>query len=372
MKKQNNILYNIVVFTPMLGAFAVIIKYLYDAGIFDLDFLDFMMFYAIGILLCYLCITIHIIIHEAGHLIFGLKEGYGFVSYRIGPFAFVQNDGKIEMKTYTLAGTAGQCLMSPPEMVNGEIPVSLYNWGGVLINSIVSAIGIMMAFVLPEKSLLRAAFGVFSLIGIYVAFQNGIPHIVGNVPNDGYNAEHLKDDPKAMKAFYNSLKINELLNKGIHLKDMDDSLFELPDQKDWSNPLLFSGAVSYSSRLIDQKDFSEAKKLLKKLLEKKEELVGIYRYMVIADFITLDALEKGKNADLSYFQDKKFVAFYRKMIKNSSILRTEYAINRLVNNNDEMSEKTLKSFNKLKKNYLVAAEWESDAEIIDIIQRKAN
>src|SRR5699024_5270507 len=53
----------------------------------------------------------HIIIHELGHLIFGLATGYSFVSFRVGSITIIREDGKFKNKKYSIPGTGGQCLM---------------------------------------------------------------------------------------------------------------------------------------------------------------------------------------------------------------------------------------------------------------------
>ena len=77
----------------------------------------------------YVGIYLQLIIHEAGHLVFGLLSGYRFTSFRIGSFMWMKENNKIAIKRLTLAGTGGQCLMEPPQMQDGKIPVILFNLG---------------------------------------------------------------------------------------------------------------------------------------------------------------------------------------------------------------------------------------------------
>lgn len=70
---------------------------------------------AAGLLALALAVILQILIHEGGHLIFGLISGYGFVSFRVGSLMLLKGEnGRLSFKRYFLAGTAGQCLMSPP------------------------------------------------------------------------------------------------------------------------------------------------------------------------------------------------------------------------------------------------------------------
>ena len=59
---------------------------------------------------------VHMILHEAGHLIFGLMTGYKFNSFRIASFMWIRENGKLRLKRHSLAGTGGQCLMTPPDI----------------------------------------------------------------------------------------------------------------------------------------------------------------------------------------------------------------------------------------------------------------
>ena len=56
------------------------------------------------------------ILHEGGHLVCGLLTGYRFVSFRIGSWMVQRENGRLRFHRYTLAGTAGQCLLAPPEL----------------------------------------------------------------------------------------------------------------------------------------------------------------------------------------------------------------------------------------------------------------
>ena len=56
----------------------------------------------------YAGIFLQLIIHEAGHLVFGLKSGYRFSSFRIGSFMWLEENGSLVCRKMTLAGTGGE------------------------------------------------------------------------------------------------------------------------------------------------------------------------------------------------------------------------------------------------------------------------
>ena len=99
----------------------------------------------------YAALLLQIVIHEAGHLVFGLVTGYQFVSFRIWNMMWLKKDGKIQFKRMSLAGTGGQCLMSPPDLADGKMPVLLYNFGGAIMN-LFSAASFQRSFLFPAVS----------------------------------------------------------------------------------------------------------------------------------------------------------------------------------------------------------------------------
>ena len=94
----------------------------------------FLLMFAEAMIIMYIASFVQTIIHESGHLIFGLITGYKFVSFRIGHFMFIKEKGRLKIKLYTVVGTAGQCLMMPPQW-NEKIPYRLYNLGGCIMNA---------------------------------------------------------------------------------------------------------------------------------------------------------------------------------------------------------------------------------------------
>jgi len=99
---------------------------------------------AAEIIIMYAAMLAQIIIHEAGHLVFGLFGGYRFRSFRVGSFMLIREGDKLKLRRMSLAGTAGQCLMTPPAYTE-NFPVTLYNLGGSLMNLITAVIFALLA-----------------------------------------------------------------------------------------------------------------------------------------------------------------------------------------------------------------------------------
>ncbi|MGX8680825.1 MAG: site-2 protease family protein, partial [bacterium] len=90
-------------------------------------------------------IMIHLIVHEAGHMVFGLLTHYRFSSFRIGSWMLQKNASGFHLKRFSIPGTAGQCLMVPPQDQK-NFPYVLSNLGGGLANLIVSGLSLVAYF----------------------------------------------------------------------------------------------------------------------------------------------------------------------------------------------------------------------------------
>ena len=166
-----------------------------------------------------------------------LRSGYGFVSYRLGSLMWMRENGRIVLKRFSLAGTGGQCLMSPPGGPDGDFPLMMYNFGGAAVNLATAALlGALTAIPGVRGSIVFLPLCLFGgLSALYLAAVNGIPLVLGPVPNDGWNALHLAADPQARRAFWVTLKVNELQHRGVRLKDMSAEWFALPSEEAMKN-----------------------------------------------------------------------------------------------------------------------------------------
>jgi len=89
----------------------------------------------LGLAICFsflsmaIAVVLNIMLHEAGHLVFGLLTDYKFVSYRAFSFTLIKDvQGKFKWKKYSISGTLGQCLMEPPrDFKSDNLPYFWYN-----------------------------------------------------------------------------------------------------------------------------------------------------------------------------------------------------------------------------------------------------
>ncbi len=326
-------------------------------------------FQAIVIIAAYL---LHLIIHEAGHLVAGLMSGYEFGSFRIGSIMFVKDEGKIKIKKNSVAGTGGQCLMHIPDSFGEDYPVIFYNLGGVLMNILVSLIFIVLAVVFSGYSFALSVFLMSALSGFIVAATNGIPLKLDLLNNDGSNARELYKNKEAKCAFYNQFKIIENASKGIRFRDMNENLFTMPSEEGLrDNSISASAAIFCENRLIDEGRFDEALELINKLLRGKNALVGLYKNLLVSDKITILLLKQEKlDIAKQYYDNAQYKAFAKQMATNISILRTDYAYMLLHKKDEDGAKKALEKFDAACKTHPYQPDIDSEREIIELIKAK--
>ena len=191
----------------LLGGICGMLMVLYG-GLFDYESSEISLAaFAVLFVSMYIAMYIQIAVHEAGHLVFGLATGYEFCSYRLGKLMWVKQNGKLSFKRYSLSGTGGQCLMSPPEIKDGKMPVVLYNLGGSIMNLFAAAVSVILFLLLRDAPVVSTIFLMSTVIGVFFAALNGIPMRLGTIDNDGYNALSIRKNENSMRSFYIQLKI---------------------------------------------------------------------------------------------------------------------------------------------------------------------
>lgn len=300
---------------------------------FSIGFLDARHFEKAGVsgvewilvfLVIYAAFHLQVIFHEAGHLLFGLLSGYKFVSFRVNNFMIYKKQGKFHVGKYMIAGTGGQCLMSPPELVNGTMPYCLSNFGGVVMNLMI-AIASLIIYILCNLGTILEVFWIsLTIIGVFFAITNGVPMRLGGIDNDGYNAISLGKEKEALFAFWLQLKVNELLTEGERLKDMPEEWFEKPSEEGMKNTMIAAIEAMCCNRFLDQGLFIEANQAISDVL----------------------------------------ASFIKSMKTFPSVVRTQYAYALVIENDEKKAAKLKKQFEMIMKKHPYEGEIESEWELV--------
>lgn len=331
---------------------------------------QFILWFVLLLIGLYLAVFLQLILHEAGHLVFGLLSGYQFSSFRIMSFMWVKEQGVLRFRRLNIAGTGGQCLMAPPELTDGKFPVLLYNLGGVLANLLVSGIAWGLSCTAAGVPLLFIWLRVLSITGIALALMNGIPMHMGTVDNDGYNAFSLGRNPQAMQAFWVQLKVNQQVAAGIRLKDMPEEWFALPEPDAMGNSMVATLAVFTCNRMVDAHQFAEADALMARLLEMDSGIVGLHRSLMICDRVYIELITQNRQEVLAQMLTKEQRKFMASMKTFPSVLRTEYVYALLGEKNPGKAEKVKASFEKCAKTYPYPNDIQSERELMALAESR--
>jgi hypothetical protein len=308
---------------------------------------------------------LHIIFHEAGHLVFGLLSGYGFSSFRVFNVMLLKAEDKFVLKRHSIPGTAGQCLMTPPELVDGKMPYLWYNLGGCIMNLAVSLGLLILNGMVPN-----ALWIVGAAVGFLVAVTNGIPMNVGGVCNDGYNALSLGKNPAALGSFWVQLKVTQALSQGMRLKDMPEQWFTVPADAEMKNPM--TAVMGYLACLffLDGHRFDEAKVLMEHYLQTDNGLLPMYKDLLACERIFCELIGDKDPAVIDEYLTDQRKKTMKAMKTNLTVIRTEYALALLRDQNADAADRWRKTFEKQAKVHSYPCEVEAERELLTLMREK--
>lgn len=322
---------------------------------------------ALMLLGLYVVVQLQAVIHEGGHLIFGLLTGYRFVSFRIGSLMLLRTEQGLKLKRFSLAGTGGQCLLSPPGTLGENMPFMLYHFGGVIMNLLTALVSLILCFSLrsvPFLSLMLLSSGVF---GLFLAITNGVP-MKGIVNNDGHNALSMRRDSAARRSMWIQLMGNAMLAQGKNVLDMPEEWFILPDNKQLLNSVIAPLAPLRSDYLMAQRRFTEAAALQDHLLSINTALVPVHRTLLTCDRIYCEVMtsaDENRIAELMTREYRKQIAALKGLLP---AMRTEYALALLANDLTK-ADKALQRFERRARSYPYAAEVKNERELMQLARQ---
>ncbi len=330
---------------------------------------EFAMQMAFCMLLILVAYFVQAVIHELGHLVFGLLTGYKFISFRIGSVMLIKENGKLRIKLYNLVGTGGQCLMMPPPW-SENLKTALYNFGGCIFNFVFAVI-FLAAFVLSVKGTFWAIFsGMLAAVGFGNVLVNGIPLQVGGISNDGRNAFLLGKNPVALRAFWLQLYVNGLMSFGERMRNMPEEWFFLPSGTDLFDPMICTIGVMKYNYFYDTHDFKNAE-LTAEYMLRAPGLLGLHKNELLCELLFLKIFRGAEPSEIDSLYTKELDKYIKATANYVSRRRLAFAYNLLYKRNLTMAQKCLEVFEKTVKTYPYSAEIENEKEIIELIKAKA-
>lgn len=313
-------------------------------------------------------LIVSIIIHEAGHLVFGLLSGYGFCSFRIFSLMWIKTDDGIKLKRYSVPGTAGQCLLTPPEAKDGKMPTTIYNLGGSLLGLIATVVFAFATWLVRYTTMPCMLFATLSVANLMSALTNGIPMQTNMINNDGKNTLLLRRNPRAVESLRIQLLVNAENSKGVSLVDMPDEWFVLPPDDELTDAMVLSWAAMRFERLCLKDEYAEARDLALRMLS-SDNLLGLHRASITISLAFVHIM-------LGEYDDARRI-FKKEYYKNSALYqrsieaaRTRYAYELLVKGSESGARRQLCIFNMLMrklKSYPFQSTLDHERELIEKI-----
>lgn len=304
-----------------------------------------------------IAVSLQVVLHEAGHLVCGLASGYRFVSFRIFSFTWIRQGGKVRMKRFSVSGTGGQCLLVPPEKSDEEIPVTLYNIGGVAMNFLTVLVALVPLVLVDDMPFLWKMFLIqFMGIGVFLGLLNGIPMKLGGIGNDAYSLRLLKRNPGTKRALVLQLRINALIQEGMRPKEMPEAWFRLERKIDYSDMLQATVALMEISQIQDREEWKEAYVRLEEAVSHSKELVGILKQEAEAELL-FTTLVIGKEERARELATDKLLAYIRTYSKVSSAKQRQlFAIALYMEHDKEKAEEIYRTVKAKRESYLMQGE----------------
>lgn len=285
----------------------------------------------LAVVFLFLAFFLQLILHEGGHLIGGLLSGYRFESFRIGGVLLTKINGRLRLRWMPVAGTGGQCLLSPPDCTPAEAPYFIYHAAGSAMNIFSALLHVPLVFV---SGAVRVYAVCMIVVGVYFGILNGLPLHVQGIDNDGMNIKNMQKDPALRTVIFRQLQINAAMSTGQRLRDMPAEWFETYDYAHLHGALLFC-------RQVDAGAYDEALSYGQMLLRNRK-MNRIHRGAILNDVETLKLL-KG----LPVFAESEYLKAYRKSMAYDPAVQRARFVRALLKDRDEAAaEKIHKQFER--------------------------
>ena len=304
-------------------------------------------------------------IHEGGHLVCGLLSGYRFVSFRLFNLTVIRSEGKLRVKHFAVAGTGGQCLLSPPDLPLKDIPVVWYNFGGILANIAAGLIVLPLLWIHTLPPLLYESVVIFLLTDLFLILTNGIPMQTGGIGNDASNIIMLRKNETSKRALMLQLRSNALIQEGVRPKDMPAEWFVTEGEPDYRNPLEVSIPLMEASRLIDEMKWDEAHAAFRRIYIHKTELMPLYTLETACElvFTSLVTGDTDRARELYDTKLKRYIETYRKVMSSKERILCAVALH--LENDPGKARSIYDTLARRRDSYLLQGEVKSDLAIMD-------
>ena len=312
----------------------------------------------------YLSLASAVIVHEFGHLIFGLLTGYTFAAIGFGHHLFLRRDGRVRRFVYKLPGALGFCAMEVPDMKDGSFPFRLYLSGGALCNAFLALVcifafafgigsGVLFfphAFLLP--AFVNAYFAIVSILPIKTKFLN----------TDGKQLFDLLKHKNMRKSFWACEKISAAQYRGVKFEDIPPEWFNETDD----TQSVYAASIR-AVRFLARTETDEPKEvcaLIEKELSENHALSGRSKALLICMRIYYESIGERDAGTLKKLITQTQIDFMKRMKNTPSAIQSEYAYALLVEKDVREASRIKARLEKISKKYPFPAEIDTAKKLI--------
>lgn len=333
---------------------------------------DFLIKLVVLYLFFMLTVLLHIIVHEAGHMIAALLRGWKFLSFMILGVVLSRQEGRFRLSRFRLAGASGQCLMQPPQQGDTDWGITFYNLGGVLANLLLTLVSVIPLLTDYESLSWAAASFLTTLVvtGVFIILMNGVPHCLAGIPNDGMNILKLRKDAFSSQVFLDAMRV-----MGYLMQDEEKQLNSMPylcdgKELDPMNAMHVMAVSTDLSLAMSRMDFEKAREILKRIEPYEKKIVPLYRYEMTFDRIFLTCTLSHEKEAMADLLDESFLRYLKQQSTfRPSALRVQYLLARLYEKDEIKSDRFYWQFQKVCRTYYVRGEVTIEKRLVEYIRQ---
>ncbi len=328
-------------------------------------------YYFLYILFMIVGIFIFLIVHELGHLLFGLLSGYEFISFQFFTnIIFKDTDGKIRTEKRKNRAVLGQCIMKYPKKKNYN--VIMYHVGGGILNLTFGLIFIVL-YILYPNGFLGAIFMAFASVNLLFMVTNLFPL---NYPttNDGYNIYRYIKNKDVNKLYEEYLDISIDIRNNVEFKNL--SLLEHISKSNEKEVFFANHLYHQFYKELDLFKFDEAKETLEELFKTHKEKKSNAYYACLFEKIYFYGIYMNNEVEIKKCYDEIPKKIKKSLFKLqiNNYLKVAYVVAQYVEYNPNKAKKMKENYKKLVEKEFVANQvlMEKDLLMMHPFERKVN
>ncbi|MGI0530201.1 hypothetical protein HZF36_09745 [Treponema socranskii] len=312
----------------------------------------------------YISLASAVIVHECGHLIFGLLTGYTFAAIGFAHHLFLMRDGRMRRFVYKLPGALGFCTMEVPDMKDGSFPFALYLLGGAFGNTFLALVCIF-AFVSGIGSgvlFFPHAFLLFAFVNAYLAIVSILPIKTKFLNTDGKQLFDLLKHKNIRKSFWACEKISAAQYRGVKFENIPSEWFNETDD----TQSVYAASIR-AVRFLARAETDEPKEvcaLIEKELSENHALSGRSKALLICMRIYYESIGERDAGTLKKLITQTQIDFMKRMKNVPSVIQTEYAYALLVEKDVREASRIKARLEKISKKYPFPAEIDTAKKLI--------